>query len=73
MKFIEDLENLIEELEQEYELELDRIIKTPHSRVINISSDDHKKGKIYLNTLDYANGRQAYANSKLAIFYLQIL
>lgn len=42
------------------------IINTPNSRIINVSSDDHKKGTIKLGNLDYAVGWQAYANSKLA-------
>jgi NAD(P)-dependent dehydrogenase (short-subunit alcohol dehydrogenase family) len=50
---------------------LDLIIKTPGSRVVNISSSAHKYGKMDFENFLFENGKgytalKAYANSKLA-------
>jgi len=50
---------------------LDLIIKTPGSRVVNVSSNGHKYGKIDFNNLLFKNGEdytpmRSYARSKLA-------
>jgi NAD(P)-dependent dehydrogenase (short-subunit alcohol dehydrogenase family) len=48
---------------------LDLIINTPNARVVNVSSLEHKRGKIDFNNLNAEkryNGLKAYAQSKLA-------
>lgn len=50
---------------------IDHIIKTPHSRIINVSSNAHHIGKIDFDNLMYEGGKgysptRAYGRSKLA-------
>jgi NAD(P)-dependent dehydrogenase (short-subunit alcohol dehydrogenase family) len=50
---------------------LDLIIKTPDSRIVNVSSNGHKYGKMEFNNLLFENGdgytpMKSYARSKLA-------
>jgi NAD(P)-dependent dehydrogenase (short-subunit alcohol dehydrogenase family) len=50
---------------------IDRILNTPHSRIINVSSNAHRIGKIDFDNLMYEGGKgysptRAYGRSKLA-------
>ncbi|MFC1671317.1 SDR family oxidoreductase [Spirochaetota bacterium] len=54
---------------------LDRIKESAPSRIINVSSDMHRMGRLDLNNLQLTKGYswiKAYSNSKLAIIYFTI-
>lgn len=53
---------------------LDIICKTPHSRVVNVSSLAHRKGSLQLENVNYTDGKEydsmvAYRRSKLTNLY----
>ncbi len=53
------------------ELLMDLVLKTPGSRIVNVSSSAHKRGKMDFDNLQFENGRdyspmKAYGRSKLS-------